>query len=370
MFSFHVQNSCSKTKARLGLLRLPHIPDGVETPIFMPVATQATLKGTFHNDVLDEIDCRLILGNTYHLGHRPDSGGFQMVSLLELSECTEEGVRFKSPHDNSLMLLSPEKSMEIQNLLGADIIMQLDDVVHSCTRGPRVEEAMKRSIRWLDRCIEAHRRPNSQALFPIVQGGLDRHLRTISAKEVAARSSFGYAIGGLSGGEEKENTVDMINLCTDILPIDKPRYAMGIGYAIDLVIFCGLGCDMYDCVFPTRTARFGHALVDKDKSIDLKHSTRSKEFHEPIDYDCSCYACQSYSRAFLHNLFKENEPVAVQLSTIHNLHYQMRLMRRIRESIRTDTYLEFTNDFVEKYYDETDGPPTWILRAIEQMKLR
>lgn len=184
-----------------------------------------------------------------------DSGGFQMVSLLQLAEITEEGVKFQSPYDeNSFCMLTPEKSIELQNSIGADIIMQLDDVVKTTISGPRVEEAMHRTTRWLDRCIKAHRNPDRQNIFPIVQGGLDNKLRVQSAKNHIERHVRGYAIGGLSGGESKDDFWRMVHISTDILPKNKPRYLMGVGFAEDLVVCCALGVDMFDCVFPTRTA--------------------------------------------------------------------------------------------------------------------
>uniref|UniRef100_A0A8C9KR68 tRNA-guanosine(34) queuine transglycosylase n=1 Tax=Panthera tigris altaica TaxID=74533 RepID=A0A8C9KR68_PANTA len=265
---------CSRSRARAGELRLPHGPGA--TPVFMPVGTQATMKG-ITAEQLDALGCRICLGNTYHLGLRPgpeliqkahglhgfmnwphnlltDSGGFQMVSLVSLSEVTEEGVRFRSPYDGDESLLSPEKSVEIQNALGSDIIMQLDDVVSSTVTGPRVEEAMYRSIRWLDRCIAAHQRPDKQNLFAIIQGGLDEDLRATCLEEMTKRDVPGFAIGGLSGGESKGQFWRMVALSTSRLPKDKPRYLMGVGYATDLVVCVALGCDMFDCVFPTRTA--------------------------------------------------------------------------------------------------------------------
>lgn len=183
-----------------------------------------------------------------------DSGGFQMVSLLQLAEITEEGVNFKSPFDNSQCLLTPEHSIEIQNTIGADIMMQLDDVVKTTTTGPRVEEAMHRTIRWLDRCIEAHSRDDDQSIFPIVQGGLQADLRDQCAKALLKRNVRGFAVGGLSGGESKDEFCRTVSLCTDLLPKIKPRYLMGVGFASDLVVCVALGIDMFDCVFPTRTA--------------------------------------------------------------------------------------------------------------------
>uniref|UniRef100_A0A3Q3N542 Queuine tRNA-ribosyltransferase catalytic subunit 1 n=1 Tax=Mastacembelus armatus TaxID=205130 RepID=A0A3Q3N542_9TELE len=241
---------CTVTKARACDLLLPH--GTVSTPVFMPVGTQGTLKG-ITVDQLEGLACQICLGNTYHLGMRPgsdliekanglhgfmnwkknlltDSGGFQMVSLVELSEVTEEGVKFKSPYDGKEILLSPEKSISIQNSLGSDIMMQLDDVVSSTMTGPRVEEAMHRSIRWLDRCIAANKNPDKQNLFAIIQGGLNADLRKTCLDEMTQRDVPGFAIGGLSGGEEKDDFWRMVTLSTDHLPREKPRYLMGVGY--------------------------------------------------------------------------------------------------------------------------------------------
>ncbi|XP_023205042.1 queuine tRNA-ribosyltransferase catalytic subunit 1 [Xiphophorus maculatus] len=302
---------CPVTKARACDLTLPH--SSVSTPVFMPVGTQGTLKG-ITADQLEGLGCQICLGNTYHLGMRPgpeliekanglhgfmnwrrnlltDSGGFQMVSLVELSEVTEEGVKFKSPYDGKEILLSPEKSISIQNSLGSDIMMQLDDVVSSTVKGPRVEEAMHRSIRWLDRCIAANKHPDKQNLFAIIQGGLDAELRKACLDEMTKRDVPGFAIGGLSGGEEKDDFWRMVTLSTDHLPREKPRYLMGVGYAVDLVVCVALGCDMFDCVFPTRTARFGSALVPWG-SLQVKQKQYAKDF-QPIDPDCQCPTCKS-----------------------------------------------------------------------------
>ncbi|XP_067877459.1 queuine tRNA-ribosyltransferase catalytic subunit 1 isoform X2 [Heterodontus francisci] len=304
------RTDCPVTRARLCRLQLPH--QVVDTPVFMPVGTQGTLKGITVSQ-LEALGCQICLGNTYHLGMRPgpelirkasglhcfmnwkralltDSGGFQMVSLVELAEVTEEGVRFRSPYDGKEILLSPEKSIEIQNVLGSDIMMQLDDVVSSTMCGPRVEEAMHRSVRWLDRCIAANKNPGQQNLFAIIQGGLNAELRKKCLTEMIKRDVSGFAIGGLSGGEEKEHFWRMVTLSTEYLPQEKPRYLMGVGYATDLVVCVALGCDMFDCVFPTRTARFGSALVPWG-ALQLKHRQYAKDF-KPIDEDCSCPTCK------------------------------------------------------------------------------
>lgn len=272
---FNVQSECSVTRARAATMKLPHYE--VKTPVFMPVGTQGTMKGLLP-DQLKDLNCEIILGNTYHLGNRPgtevlekagglhkfmgwdralltDSGGFQMVSLLKLAKITEEGVQFKSPYDDTTIMLTPERSIEIQNCIGADIIMQLDDVVETTFQDyDRIKEATERTSRWLDRCLKAHKRPGDQNIFPIVQGLLNTELREQSAKDHITKNVNGFAIGGLSGGEAKDDFWPMVKLGTGILDKQKPRYLMGVGLAIDLVICVALGIDMFDCVYPTRTA--------------------------------------------------------------------------------------------------------------------
>uniref|UniRef100_A0A6I8N3L7 Queuine tRNA-ribosyltransferase catalytic subunit 1 n=1 Tax=Ornithorhynchus anatinus TaxID=9258 RepID=A0A6I8N3L7_ORNAN len=380
--ALRVVAECSRSKARAGELRLPHGP--VATPVFMPVGTQGTMKGITAAQ-LDGLGCRICLGNTYHLGMRPgpelirkakglhgfmdwshnlltDSGGFQMVSLVELSKVTEDGVCFRSPYDGEEILLSPEKSVEIQNALGSDIMMQLDDVVSSTVTGPRVEEAMHRSIRWLDRCIAANRHPERQCLFAIIQGGLDPALRSICLDEMTRRDVPGFAIGGLSGGESKEQFWRMVMLSTDRLPRGKPRYLMGVGYAIDLVVCVALGCDMFDCVFPTRTARFGSALVPEG-SLQLRRKQFARDFR-PVDSTCGCPTCRRYNRAFLHVLLHSNNPAALHHLTIHNINYQLELMRAIRQSILEQRFPAFVRNFVTTMYGTVAGCPAWAVEAL------
>ncbi|CAB3980143.1 Queuine tRNA-ribosyltransferase [Paramuricea clavata] len=292
-----------------------------------------------------------------------DSGGFQMVSLLKLSEVSEEGVKFQSPHDGSEMLLSPEKSMEIQNTIGADIMMQLDDVISSLTTGSRVEEAMYRSIRWLDRCIKAHKRPAEQNLFPIIQGGLDPKLREICCQEMVKRDCPGYAIGGLSGGEEKEQFWKMVSLCTDYLPENKPRYCMGIGYTTDLIVCVALGADMFDCVYPTRTARFGTALTATGQ-LSLRQQKFASDF-TPIESDCLCSTCRKHSRAYVHSLFSR-EAVGCHLITVHNIYYQMRLMKEMRDSIMNDKFPDFVKKRFNLLYPDKNFPP-WAVNALSSV---
>ncbi|RKP17531.1 queuine tRNA-ribosyltransferase-like protein, partial [Rozella allomycis CSF55] len=376
---------CSTTSARVSKMHLPH--QVVDTPVFMPVGTQGTMKGLTMKQMKD-LDCQLFLGNTYHLGHRPgpellekmgglhkfmdwdralltDSGGFQMVSLLKLAEIKEEGVQFQSPHDGSIMMLTPEHSISLQTSIGADIMMQLDDVVHTLTEGPRMEEAMYRSVRWLDRCIKAHTNTDNQHLFAIIQGGLDYDLRGKCIEEMVKRDLPGYAIGGLSGGEDKESFWKIVKFCADRLPKNKPRYCMGVGYATDLVVCVALGVDMFDCVYPTRTARFGYALVPFGK-LSLSNS-EFKDDHRPIDENCSCFTCKNHSRAFIHSLIGK-ETVGCHLISIHNICYQLTLMRQMREAIEKDEFPVFVKSFMNNMF----GPhvskyPQWMIDAFSSV---
>ncbi|KAJ8688223.1 hypothetical protein QAD02_024018 [Eretmocerus hayati] len=382
---FKVRAECSTSKARVGRMQVLH--HHVDTPVFMPVGTQGTLKGLLPQQ-LEELDCQIILGNTYHLGNRPgpeildkagglhnfmnwkralltDSGGFQMVSLLKLAEITEDGVKFRSPFDSSECMLTPERSIEIQNSIGADIIMQLDDVVHTLTTGPRVEEAMQRTTRWLDRCLSAHGKPHEQSIFPIVQGGLDPVLRTKSAKQLTQREVNGYAIGGLSGGESKDEFWRMVHLSTDILPKDKPRYLMGVGFALDLIVCSALGVDMYDCVFPSRTARFGCALVQTGQ-LNLKQGQYSTDLR-PIDETCTCSTCKTYNRSYIHQIVTV-ETVACHLLTVHNIAFQMRLMREIRQSIENQKFPEYVQNYTLKVFPDKNYP-RWIVDALKAVSI-
>ncbi|XP_057469090.1 uncharacterized protein LOC130758259 isoform X3 [Actinidia eriantha] len=349
----------------------------------MPVGTQGTIKGLTTSQ-LEEIGCQIILGNTYHLALRPtselidelgglhkfmnwtralltDSGGFQMVSLLHLADITEKGVTFQSPVDGKPMLLTPEESIEIQNRIGADIIMALDDVVRTTITGPRIEEAMYRTLRWIDRCIAAHKRPNEQNLFGIVQGGLDPALRDICVKGLVDRNLPGYAIGGLSGGEDKNSFWRIVAQCTAALPEDKPRYVMGVGYPLDIVVCSALGADMYDCVYPTRTARFGTALVPEGV-LKLKHRAMADDTR-PIDPTCTCMVCKNYTRAYIHCLVTK-DAMGSQLLSYHNLYYMMKLSRDIHSSIIEGRFPEFVRGFLQNMFPEGDVPE-WVCNAME-----
>jgi len=284
-----------------------------------------------------------------------------MVSLLHLADITEEGVAFQSPTDGSRMLLTPEHSIAVQNRLGADIIMALDDVVPSTAADPeRFEEATHRTTRWIDRCITAHSRPTEQSLFAIVQGGLDPRLRDISLKGLVERNTPGYAIGGLAGGEDKRSFVKVVSQCTAGLPEGKPRYVMGIGYPLDIVICSALGADMYDSVYPTRTARFGVALVPEGV-LKLRNAIYASDYR-PIQEGCDCMVCQKYTRAFLHPIVAKNISFASSLVTYHNVTFMQRLGSEIREAIREGRYPEYVKESVKRHYPKGDVPD-WVIEG-------
>jgi len=346
----------------------------------MPVGTQGTIKGMTSED-MQGLGCRILLGNTFHLANRPtcdllekcgglhnlmqwkgniltDSGGFQMVSLLKLAEIKEEGVEFEDPKKpGSRMLLTPEKSIESQNIIGADIMMALDDVISSTSVDKaRIREATDRTLRWIDRCIAAHKNPHRQNLFGIVQGHLDPDLREFSLGEMIKRNLPGYAIGGLSGGEAKDSFWKVVEQCTrpgSGLPADKPRYLMGVGYPLDIVVCVALGVDMFDCVYPCRTARFGTALV-RTGQMRLTSSEFATD-HRPLEpgYDGPL---KSYTRAMLHTVVTK-EPVAASLITLHNLHFMLSLLSEMREAIKSDTFAEWVRRFLQDFFPTATSPP-------------
>lgn len=293
-----------------------------------------------------------------------DSGGFQMVSLLKLAEIDENGVNFESPYDKSKCMLTPEESIKIQNVIGADIMMQLDDVVKTTTPNlDRVEEAMNRTIRWLDRCISADSRNDEQSIFPIVQGGLIPDLRRQCVNGLLKRNVRGYAVGGLSGGESKDEFWRTVDICTDLLPENKPRYLMGVGFAADLVVCVALGIDMFDCVFPTRTARFGCALV-RSGQLNLKQKKYALDM-DPIDKNCTCTTCQTYTRSYLHHIVTV-ETVACTLLSVHNVAFQLRLMNDIRDAIQADQFPQFVKDFMGEHFQGT-SVPRWIRESLDKV---
>ncbi|GLI79985.1 hypothetical protein PoHVEF18_008333 [Penicillium ochrochloron] len=360
--TFDRHAKCSTTKARASTLHLPH--GSVPLPIFMPVATQASLKGLTY-DQLRETGCMLCLNNTYHLGLKPGQevldavGGAHKFQGWDRNLLTDSGG-----------LLTPEHSISLQNSIGSDIIMQLDDVI--ATTSPdhaRIKEAMDRSVRWLDRCIDAHKYPERQNLFCIIQGGLDLELRKQCCEEMVARDTPGIAIGGLSGGEAKEEFCKVVDTCTGLLPENKPRYVMGVGYPEDIVVAVALGADMFDCVWPTRTARFGNAIVDAG-TLNLRHQKYAHDF-SPIDEGCECVCCRptdkgglGVTKAYIHHVTAK-ETVGAHLLTQHNVHYMLKLMGAVRQAIIEDRYPAFLRRFFSNIYNgDKTKYPEWAIGAL------
>ena len=359
-----------KTKARRGRLHTPH--GTIETPVFMPVGTQATVKAMKPEDVanLGSEGAHIILSNTYHLYLRPghelvkeagglhkfmnwngamltDSGGFQVFSLGNLRKITEEGVAFQSYIDGSRHMFTPEKSIEVQNALGADIIMAFDECAPYPADRDYVKKSLERTTRWLVRCKEAHKNTENQSLFGIMQGGMYKDLRKQSAEEIVALDLPGYAIGGLSVGEPKDLMYEVLDDCVDYLPVHKPRYLMGVGSPDCLFEGVERGIDMFDCVLPTRNARNGSALTSQGP-VSIKNFAYAKDF-SPLDPECDCYVCRNYSKAYLRHLFKSNEILCSMLLTEHNLHFLVHTMEQIRKSIEEDRFSELKQEFFSKY---------------------
>lgn len=356
-----------RSGARRGRLHLGH--GTVETPVFMPVGTAASVK-TLDSRDLDDLGPEVILGNTYHLYLRPghelireqgglhqfmawkgniltDSGGFQVFSLSELREIDEDGVTFASHHDGSRHKLTPEKSIEIQQALGSDILMAFDECPPIDSSRDYFEASLDRTLRWLDRCIEQWKRKEGPALFGIAQGGLDEALRARHLEEVCARDLPGYAIGGLALGEEPERTRAVVGFCAARMPADKPRYLMGVGLPQDLIHAVRSGVDMFDCVLPTRCARNGLLFTSRGR-VNIRNATHAAD-GAPVDPDCDCYTCQTYSRAYLRHLARSKEVTGLRLNTIHNLHFYLGLMTRARAAIEAGTYDRFAREFLERY---------------------
>ncbi len=365
---YELIKTCKQTGARLGRLHTPH--GVIETPIFMPVGTQATVKSMTPEELKD-IGSQIILSNTYHLYMRPghdlieragglhkfmnwdkpiltDSGGFQVFSLGPLRKIKEEGVEFRSHLDGSKHFLSPEKATEIQNALGSDIIMAFDECAPYPADRQYVKNSLERTTRWLERCKAAHKYPERQALFGIVQGGMYKELREQSAREITAIDLPGYAIGGLSVGEPKEMMYEVLDYTVPLLPEDKPRYLMGVGSPDDLLEGVLRGIDMFDCVLPTRIARNGTAMTSQGKVV-VRNASYAEDFSS-LDPECDCYTCRNYTKAYLRHLIKCNEILGARLLTIHNLHFLLKLMENVREAIREDRLLDYKKDFFEKYY--------------------
>lgn len=364
---FTLHKTDTKTRARRGTVHLAH--GEVQTPAFMPVGTYGTVKGMLPRDI-HAIGADIILGNTFHLWLRPttsvidefgglhefigwdkpiltDSGGFQVFSLGAMRKITEEGVHFRSPVDGSKVFLSPEISMQIQHSLNSDIVMQFDE----CTPYPATytdaEKSLELSLRWGQRCLDEHHKlGNKNALFGIVQGSMYEDLRMQSLTALIDMPFDGYAIGGLSVGEPKDEMIKVLNYLPNRMPADKPRYLMGVGTPSDIVEAVRRGVDMFDCVMPTRNARNGH-LFTSTGAVKIKNAVHRHD-KNPLDGECDCYTCQNFSRAYLHHLHKCGEMLSAQLNTIHNLRYYQNLMKGIRESLENETFDEFVATFYAK----------------------
>ncbi len=353
-FDFQLSHRDATTSARRGLFLTPHGP--VETPGFMPVGTQGTVKGVTIDQVA-QTGADMILGNTYHLALRPghetvrrlgglhemsgwngpiltDSGGFQVFSLKAINQITEQAATFRSHVDGAIIRLTPEHSIEIQEALGSDVAMVLDHVIALPATRDQVEDAMARSVRWAARCLEAAQRED-QARFAIVQGGLDIELRTQCARELAAMRFDGYAVGGLSVGETPDEMYRITAATCPELPADKPRYLMGVGRPIDLLESIARGIDLFDCVMPTRNGRNALAFTDSGQ-LRMRNAVH-REDTRPLEPDCPCVACR-HSRGYLRHLFNAGEMLGPILLSIHNLTYYQRLMREAREAIQQDRY--------------------------------
>lgn len=365
-FHFELKKTCKQSGARLGVLHTPH--GDIETPIYMPVGTAATVKAMSPLE-MEQIGTQILLSNTYHLHLRPgeglikeagglhkfmnwpkpiltDSGGFQVFSLSGIRRIKEDGVTFQSHIDGSKRFISPEVSMQIQQDLGADIAMAFD----VCSPYPCDYETakinMERTHRWAKRCQDYHTRAD-QALFGIVQGAFYKDLRIESAKVLSDMDFIGYGIGGLSVGEPKPVMYDMLDELIPHLPKDKPRYLMGVGTADCLFEGAQRGIDMFDCVLATRIARNGTVMTSRGRLV-IKNAIYARDF-APMDDDCDCYACRNFSRAYVRHLFKAQEILGARLASIHNLRFLIRTMEKMREAIKNDSFLDLKKVFFEKY---------------------
>ncbi len=357
--------------ARRGIVHTPH--GDIETPVFMPVGTLATVKAMSPEELKEDVKAQIILSNTYHLYLRPghelikeagglhkfmnwdkpiltDCGGFQVFSLSALRKITEEGVEFTSHLDGSKHLFTPEKVIEIEEALGADIIMSFDECCEYPSEYEYTKKSMERTTRWAERCKKAHTTEN-QGLFGIIQGGFYEDLRKQSVEDLKKLDFPGYAIGGISVGEPKEEFLKILRYTTPLMPENKPRYLMGVGSPDYLIEAALSGIDMCDCVLPTRLARHGTALTSKGKLV-----IRNAEFERDwknLDEECDCYTCKNYTRAYLRHLIKTNEILGMRLLSLHNLRFLTKLMERVRIEIENDNLLNFRKEFYEKYgYDK------------------
>lgn len=364
--TYELIKQCSTTGARAGKLHTPH--GSFDTPIFMPVGTQATVKAMSPHELRD-MGAGIILSNTYHLYLRPgheliaeagglhkfmqwdrgiltDSGGFQVFSLGALRKISEEGVHFRSHIDGSQQFLSPETATTVQMALGADIIMAFDECVPYPADHEYAQVSTTRTSRWAERCLRTHTRED-QALFGIVQGGMYKDLRTMSVRDLTSLNFPGYAIGGLSVGEPKELMYEILEHTAPQLPIHKPRYLMGVGTPDCLLEGVMHGIDMFDCVFPTRVARNGTVMTAQGRLV-VKNAAYARDFR-PIDPECQCYTCRNFSRAYIRHLLKTEEIFGLRLTTTHNLYFLLDFMRKLRAAIIDDRFPEFRQEFWAKY---------------------
>lgn len=372
-FSFELIAQCPQTGARVGVWHTPHGP--VETPRFMPVGTLATVKGLTPAQIAST-GAQMILANTYHLHLQPgesiiekagglhdfmawnqpiltDSGGFQVFSLSQLRQIKESGVTFRSPRDGRIIEITPEKSIQIQNALGADVIMAFDECPPTGVSHETMKASIERTYRWLERCLTAHQRPQQQALFAIVQGGIYEDLRAAAAESLVKLDLPGYAIGGVSVGEETSLIHRIVQITAPLLPENKPRYLMGVGTYREMAKAIASGIDLFDCVIPTRFGRHGTALV-RGERWNLKNA-RFKEDFAPLDETCPCYTCQHFSRAYLNHLIKSGEMLGYILLSLHNIAELIRFTREIRQSILGGTFAQDCAPWLE---DAVDVTPT------------
>ncbi len=363
---FEIVATDTGSHARAGVVHTPH--GAIETPAFMPVGTQASVK-TVSSDELRDVRARIILSNAYHLYLRPghelvaeagglhgfmnwsgpiltDSGGFQVFSLATLNEVTDDGVRFQSHIDGSRHFLTPELAIEVQEALGADIAVSLDECVPHGADRQRVERSVSRTIQWAKRCVSA-KRNDDQALFGVIQGGTYRDLRLRCVEHIAAMDFDGYAIGGVSVGEPKQNVYEVSEYTARALPEDKPRHLMGVGPPEDIFEAVERGIDMFDCVMPTRNARNG-SLLTRWGRANIENKQYERDFR-PVDEECRCYTCRNHSRAYLRHLYKSGEILALRLNTLHNLSFMLELCEKIRGSIVRGTFSAYKKEFLSSY---------------------
>src|SRR5699024_3429728 len=355
------------TGARLGILHTPH--GSFETPIYMPVGTLATVKGLSPEELKD-MGAEIVLSNTYHLWLRPgediveeagglhkfmnwdrgvltDSGGFQVFSLSDMRKIEEEGVHFRNHISGEKLFITPEKAIQIENALGADIIMSFDECPDFHHSYDYVKNSINRTTRWAERGLKAHQRPDDQALFGIVQGAGYKDLRIQHARDLVSLDFPGYSIGGLSVGETKDEMNSVLDYLTPELPKDKPRYLMGVGSPDALIDGVIRGVDMFDCVLATRIARNGTCMTSTGRLV-VKNAQYARDFR-PIDENCDCYTCRNYTRAYVRHLIKTDELFGMRLASIHNVYFLLELMRNVRKAIMDDQLLEFREDFFERY---------------------